>query len=169
MLNNNDNSYIKSNPEGIQNEIFNNADNKRFQFSRHKSIGRLDISHFITNVSINNTTLALKQQKIILYFFKKTPFETIHNITDITSIKLVRTFDISDTIFSITFFLLGFFQPISFIFAILFFWIAIGKKIELKKSNNSTISIPTENSKRCSELVQTLVSINRGIVIENIN
>lgn len=159
-------SDIKTEIKNIQAEVDLNTKSKKFKFIRHKSLGRLDISHIISDVTISDSTLNLKQQKIALYFFKKMPIETVHNIMDITSIKIVRVFDISDTIFSVIFALLGFFQPICFILSILLFWVALGKKIEIKKINNSTISIPTGNSSQCSELMQTLISINKSIVVK---
>lgn len=167
MINNRE-SKVKVDSTNMQTEVHTAGETKKFEFIRHKSLGRGNISYILSNVIVNDATLTLKQQKIILYFFKRKPIETVHNIMDIASIKIVRTFDISDTIFSIIFAILGFYQPLFFIAAALFIWIGIGKKIQLKKANNSTISIPAENYKLCSELMETLVAINRGIVVENI-
>lgn len=159
---------IKNAGETIQTGANINSESKKFNFIRHKSLGRLDISHILSEITIDDSTLVLKQQKINLYFFKKKPIETVHNLMDITSIKIVRIFDISDVIFSVIFALLGFISPVFFIAAIVLFWVSVGKKIEIKKSNNATISIPTDSNSLSSELIQALISINKGIVVENI-
>jgi len=137
-----------------------------FAFMRHKSLGRLDISHMCSEVSIINSTLKLQQQKIHLYWFKSKPIATIHNIMDIASIRVVRIFDISDMIFGIIFALLGFINPLFFIGAALLIWVGIGKKIEIRKSNGAVLSIPSGNSSACMQLAQVISSINRGIVVD---
>lgn len=167
MLMSND-SNIETNIKNVQAKVDLNTESKKFQFIRHKSLGRLDISHTISDVIIEGSSLTLNQQKVNFYFFRKDPLKTVHNIMDITSIRVVNIFDISDIIFSIIFVLLGFFQPILFIAAIVLFWVSLGKKIEIKKSNNSTISIPTDNSKTCTELMKILISINESIAIGNV-
>lgn len=163
---NNCKTKVNTDSTNMQTKTCVDLESKQFHFIRHKSLGRGNISYISSDVAIANAVLTLKQQKIILYFFKRKPIETVHNIMDIASIRIVRTFDISDTIFSIIFALLGFYRPAFFIVAILFLWVSIGKKIELKMTNNSTISIPAENYKLCYKLMQALVSINKSIVIE---
>ena len=153
--------------EEYPNEL--NSEPKLFTFIRHRSIGRGEISCITSEVNIIDSILTIKQQKIIAYFFKKKPIEAIHNVMDIASMKIIRTFDKSDTFFSIIFVLLGFFNPLSFIPAILFFWVGMGKNIQIKKSNGATISIPAENSKTCSELSESLIAINNSIVFQQKN
>lgn len=142
---------------------------KKFTFIRRKSIGRGELSRIISEVTITDSILTIKQQKIISYFFKQKPIESIHNVMDIASIKIVRTFDKSDTFFSIIFAILGFFNPLFFILTIIFFWVGMGKNIQITKSNGATISIPGENSKSCSELSESLMEINRGITFQQKN
>ncbi len=146
-----------------------NLESQDFQFIRHKSLGRLDISHIISDLKITGEDLTIVQQKIVLYFFKKNPIKTVHNINDIASIKVKRIFDISDMIFSVIFASLGLSQPVFFIVAAILFWVGMGKKIEIKKKNNFVITIPTGSSTMCSSLVKSINRINKSIVVENIN
>lgn len=140
---------------------------KQFKFIRHKSLGKLDLSHIISEITLTNSILELNQQKILLYFFKKKPIKTTHNISEIISARIKKTLDMSDAAFSIIFALIGFFNPAFFILAAILLWVGVGRKIELKKSNGETIIIPAENKKYCIELVEYLLSINNSMVVYN--
>lgn len=143
-----------------------NQEEQVFSFRRHKSLGKLDISHAISEISIIGDRFKLKQQKIRLYFWKKTPIVTEHNIRDFAEIKISRTLDLSDTIFTIIFFFMGFINPPFFILSLLMLWISIGYNITILKNNGVKLVIPTENHSMGLELVKHISLINNSIGVE---
>jgi len=143
-----------------------NADTKQFIFRRHKSLGKLDISYIVSEINICSLTMKLKQQKINFYIFKKKATETIHSVKDFTSIKIVRTLDISDGIFALIFALLGILNPAFLIVAAILLWVGFGRKIKIRLSNNAVIIIPSDKAKPCNELLDEILKINPSIVVE---
>jgi hypothetical protein len=143
-----------------------NVEAKKITLIRHKSLGRIDISHLISEINISRLTMKLKQQKINFYIFKKKPIETIHNVKDFTSIKIGRTLDISDGIFALIFGLFGFVNPTFFLATAILLWVGFGRKIKIKLSNNAIILIPSDKTKPCLELLDELLKISPSIVVE---
>jgi len=143
-----------------------NVEAKKITFIRHKSLARLDISYLISEIYISSLTMKLDQQKINFYIFKKKPVETIYNVKDFTSIKIMRTLDVSDGIFALIFALLGLYNNTFFLATAMLLWLGVGKKIKIKLKNNTTISIPSEKTKPCLELLDEILKINPSIVVE---
>ena len=154
---------IKTNT-GNNSEI--NVEAKKITFIRHKSLARLDISYLISEIYISSLTMKLDQQKINFYIFKKKPVETIYNVKDFTSIKIMRTLDVSDGIFALIFALLGLYNNTFFLATAMLLWLGVGKKIKIKLKNNTTISIPSEKTKPCLELLDEILKINPSIIVE---
>lgn len=142
------------------------SSNNEFIFKRHKSLGKLDISYTISNVNICNKKLNITQQKVTLYWFKKQPIQTSHDISSFTNIKVKKTIDKSDMIFAIIFILIGFVDFMGFLMGGLLLWIGLGYKVRIGKINGAEIEIPAEFSKDCLELVNRIVEVNRSIVVE---
>jgi len=154
---------IKTNT-GNNSEI--NVEAKKITFIRHKSLARLDISYLISEIYMSSLTMKLNQQKINFYIFKKKPVETIYNVKDFTSIKIVRTLDVSDGIFALIFVLLSLYNITFFLATVMLLWLGVGKKIKIKLKNNTTISIPSEKTKPCLELLDEILKINPSIIVE---
>jgi hypothetical protein len=155
---------IACNVEAPEPEI--DTETKIFEFVRHKSLGRMDISHVISVAEISGESFKLAQQKIILYFIKRTPVETTHSIIDIASMRIKKSLDISDIFIAIVFAAAGFANPILFLCSLVFLWVGIGRKIEITKSNGSVIVIPAENEKNWIPMFEALTKINSGIVLQ---
>lgn len=146
--------------------IDDKINNSEFIFSRHKSLGRIDISHTISKINISNKILNINQQKINFYWFKKQPIETSHELSTITKIKVKKTVDISDLIFAILFILLGFVNPLNFLVSAILLWLGFGYKVIISKINGTYIEIPAEFSKDCMNLVQDIVKHNNSVLVE---
>jgi hypothetical protein len=146
-----------------------NSASKQFKFIRRKHFGRICISHIVTVVNITDTNVSINKNKIIFYIFKRKPIETSHSIMDMSSLTVSRTMDKGCAIFSAIFIVLGIFSPILFIMTALLIWLGIGKELKIKMSNGTVISIPSEFNRgfsKTSDVIDSLVAINKGIVVQ---
>lgn len=150
-------AIINLNPEEKLTEELQQLDNS-FEFRRHKSLGRVNISIIISKVEVRNQMMNVIQEKRYLYFIKK-KVEYNLPLNQIKSLYIKRTIDISDLIFGLIFCILGFFNFLNFIPGILLLWIGFGCKIEIYDLQNNKILIPAEFMQPCNEFVEIIKNI----------
>lgn len=139
-----------------------------FTFMSEKHIGRLRIKQIITKASIEDAIMRYKKKKIMLYYFQKDTFETEHNIHDFVAIKCSWTIDLF-------FLILGIIELINafdmadiwwLLSALLSFWLGLGVKMIITKSNGAKIVIGENSRSECEAFIQKLVEVNKSIVIK---
>ncbi|EGC92627.1 hypothetical protein HMPREF9402_0026 [Turicibacter sp. HGF1] len=132
---------------------------QKFEFQRHKSLGRMTMSTIYSTVEINNEKMKLSQEKILFYFYKK-KFQWDINREDIKFINVKKTIDMSDLLFCVIFTLLGFKEIIFFIPALLLLWLGIGYKIEIWDIHENKLVIPDEIKQNCIEFKNIVEGIH---------
>lgn len=141
---------------------------KEYQFKREKYLGKLVVQEILTDVKLEEALMKYKQKRTTLYWFQKELVETEHHITDFVSIQCSRTIDLSFLLLGVLALFIGFESGEFFyvLFALLLWWIGLGSKVVITKSNGAKIKIAGSNRSECESLIRDLVCINKSIVIK---
>ncbi|MDE5977382.1 MAG: hypothetical protein K2G70_02795 [Turicibacter sp.] len=144
------------------------VEREEFSFVDEKHIGRLRFKQIITNVSIEDSIMRYKQNNITLYYFQKDTFETEHNIHDFVAVKCSWKVDLFFLILGIIELMIAFdgAEILWLLSAGLSFWVGLGVKMIITKSNGAKIMIEENSRSKCENFIQRLVEVNRSIVIK---
>lgn len=128
---------------------------EEFIFIDEKHIGRLRFKQVITNVSIEDAIMRYKQKKITLYYFQKDTFETEHNIQDFVAVKCSWKVDLFFLILGVIELMIAFegAEILWLLSAGLSFWLGLGVKMIITKSNGAKIMIEENSRSKCEAFI----------------
>lgn len=159
-------AVTQTHSEGLAKDI--DETKTEYIFQREKCIGNLSFQEIITQVYIEEAVMRYNQKKITLSYFQKALFETEHNIHDFVTVKCSRTIDLSFLILGLLSLVIGFETTEIFYLIItgVLFWLGLGTKIVITKSNGAKINIVGSSHSECESFIRDLVSINKSIVVK---
>ena len=144
--------------ENLNKHIISPEGEQNFEFIRLKSLGRGTLVSIYSQIKVQNQVINLYQEKRYFYFIKRV-FNTSMNISDIKSMSVKKTIDVSDLIFVTIFCLLGLIEYLYFIPGLIFLWVGLCYKMEMFDIKNYKIEIPSETKSNCIDFIKEIENI----------
>ena len=133
---------------------------KKINFYKKKMLGYCVYKQVYTEVEISDYAMHISQ-KLNRIFRKPREIKEYISLTDIDNISIQTKMDFWDTLYGAIFVIFGFFHPLWFLIAAVFFFSGYGKTIRIKKRDGGEFLIPTD-AKPDDEVQQIMSFIKQG-------
>lgn len=132
---------------------------KNYLFKWVKQFSYLTIKTVETKIKIDNLKLNIQSCTYHLGFFKGKIKESELPLNNIKEVQTKKLITYSDIVFAIFFIIIGFINPITFIFAAIFIWTGINTSIVITTKLESTIKIPANSKSDAEEFISYVNSL----------
>lgn len=119
---------------------------QEFTFTKGKMIGNLTYKRTTTKVTLAGDQVTMVQTLNRIFRSEKNEKKSFLS-SSVASIRSHTVLDFWDTLYAVVFVVLGFFQPLLFLLALICFWCGYGKEMEMSLASGEKVKIPYAGAK----------------------
>ncbi|MBP1943977.1 hypothetical protein [Cytobacillus luteolus] len=132
---------------------------KELLFEWDKHLSYLTLNKIKTKVTIDNPNLFIERRNHYLGLVPGRTKDQKLPLSNIAKLSVRKKINLFDILLGLTFIILGFAQPLFFIFAIITFWTGVSNKVIITTNLKSKFIIPTNSKENAQQLIEAINEI----------